>query len=181
MTIPTLGQQEKWFWALVDGSRTDWSLKRANGNQKRQQARLEAALSEMPLSEVARFNRMLRKLMREAYRWNVWGAVYVLAGGCSDDAFADFRSWLVSMGRREFKAVIKNPEHLCEIAEMPGVESVFFPGFQHAAARVFRKRSGKEIPISLELAIDIEPRGRKWASEDELRRKFPTLWRLYRD
>jgi Protein of unknown function (DUF4240) len=35
----------------------------------------------------------------ESYDWNLWGAVYLMQGGCSDDAFDYFRGWLVMQGR----------------------------------------------------------------------------------
>lgn len=182
MATPTLAQRDRWFWSIIDKSRFGWSGKMASGNQQRQQKALESILEEMPLPQVALFNRLLRRRMRDAYRWDVWGAVYVLAGGCSDDAFMDFRSWLVSMGKRAFDTVIKAPDQLWKVADLPGVESVFFTRFQHAASRVYGKRCGREIPIRLELAADVvDPRGKRWSSDDELRRKYPKLWDLYRD
>ena len=32
------------------------------------------------------------------YRWDVWGAAYLIAGVCSDDSFVDFRAGLRAQG-----------------------------------------------------------------------------------
>ena len=39
-------------------------------------------------------------LVARSYDWNLWGAAYLMKGGCSDDAFDYFRGWLVAQGRR---------------------------------------------------------------------------------
>lgn len=172
--------QDRWFWSIVEQSRVGWSVRRASGNQRRQAEALRQALEPLPPADLVRFNRILKGYMHRAYRWDLWGAAYVLAGGCSDDAFYDFRSWLISMGRRAYAAALRSPGEIWKIAESPGVECAFFLSFQNVASGLYRERQGRQIPISLALAIPLEPRGRRWASDDELRRRYRKLWSLYR-
>ena len=40
--------------------------------------------------EIVAFQRVLDELMDESYRADLWGAAYVINGGCSDDGFEDF-------------------------------------------------------------------------------------------
>ena len=45
--------------------------------------------------------------MDQAYSWPLWGAAYVINGGCSDDTFTDFRAALISRGRQAFEAQLR--------------------------------------------------------------------------
>ena len=56
-------------------------------------------------------------MLAEAYHWDLWGAAYLINGGCSDDGFEYFRRWLVLQGRDVFQAAVSNPDTLAEVAE----------------------------------------------------------------
>jgi hypothetical protein len=47
---------------------------------------LRTALRELPVEEVVAFEAAFRRYLNEAYTWDLWGAAYVIHGGCSDDA-----------------------------------------------------------------------------------------------
>lgn len=118
--------------------------------------------------------------MNIAYRWDLWGAAYIIAGGCSDDGFVDFRSWLISMGRHVFESAIENAESLADVADGPGVEDVFFEGFINIPDQVYEQLTGSEIPEHAGHSLG-EPAGSRWSSEgDDLQRRFPKLWAKYR-
>ena len=51
----------------------------------------------------------------EAHDWNLWGAAYLMKGGCSDDAFDYFRGWLVAQGRRTWERALRDPDTLAEL------------------------------------------------------------------
>ena len=46
------------------------------------------------------FTHQFRTLQARAYDWNLWAAADLALGHVSDDAFMDFRSWLISAGKR---------------------------------------------------------------------------------
>lgn len=77
---------------------------------------LVARLAKLPPAEIIDFDHWWGVLKGEAYTWDIWGAAYVLNGGCSDDSFSDFRSWLVLQGREVFQAVVSNPDSLLDHA-----------------------------------------------------------------
>src|SRR5262245_38625607 len=50
-----------------------------------------------------------------AYDWKLWGAAYLIQGGCSDDAFSDFRATLISMGRNFYERALADPDSLADV------------------------------------------------------------------
>ena len=42
--------------------------------------------------------------------WDLWGAVYVLLGGCSDDTFEYVRCWIVGRGRQAVEQACADAE-----------------------------------------------------------------------
>lgn len=75
-------------------------------------------LVELPSAEVAALAQPLWDLRAQSYRWDLWGAAYVLNGGCSDDGFEYFRGWLIAQGRAVFEVAVADPDGL---AELPAV------------------------------------------------------------
>jgi hypothetical protein len=112
----------------------------------RQGRELRALLLKLPPEEVLAFRDHVFELMNVAFRWELWGAAYLIAGGCSDDGFADFRSWLISMGCRVFEDAMVDAQSLLGPAQAPGVEDVFFEEFSALPARVYEEQTGREIP-----------------------------------
>lgn len=72
-----------------------------------------APLAEKQLLSVAEF---IEDRVEEANAWDLWGAAYVLNGGCSDDGFLYFRRWLVAQGRHRYEAAVKQPESIADWA-----------------------------------------------------------------
>ena len=101
-----------------------------------QAERMRRILSAMPVEDVLEFDRIFGELYWDAYHWDLWAAAYIIEGGCSDDGFMDFRSWLISMGREVYKAAMADAESLAEVAARPGVELTRFEGFGNIAWQV---------------------------------------------
>ncbi|HYO57969.1 DUF4240 domain-containing protein [Archangium sp.] len=168
------------FWKIIESSRRGFDPGRIDGNMEQQREELRGLLLKLPPEEIIGFRNHLLQQMDEAFHWDLWGAAYIIAGGCSDDGFADFRSWLISMGPRVFEAAASNAESLVEVADAPGVEDVFFEEFQYVPAQSYKELTGRELPAYAGHSR-VEPAGEKW-SEDEgnLERRFPKLWARYR-
>ena len=150
------------------------------GNLERQAARLRELLLELSPVEVASFADRFHEYMSAAFHWDLWGAAYVIAGGCSDDGFADFRSWLISMGQATFESARSNPESLLDVAAGPGVEDIFFEEFAYVPAQIYEEQTGRELPPYAG-ATPASPAGAPWSEEgDDLQRRFPRLWARYR-
>src|SRR3954463_8818781 len=76
---------------------------------------LTARLAKRPPAEIIDFDHWWGVLKRESYTWIVWGAAYIIGGGCSDDGFIDFRSWLILQGRDVFQKVVADPDSLADL------------------------------------------------------------------
>jgi hypothetical protein len=160
MTIDT-------FWQVIARSRSDVRRPSAVVRMDRQAKRLKELLEAMPQAGRAQFARIFSELLDAAYRWDLWAAAHVLGGGCSDDGFSDFRSWLISMGRSVFESALKDPETLTDLQADPTVEDFFFEEFQHVALQGLAGSRAVSSPR--------EPTGRKWSAA-ELPAIVPRIW-----
>jgi uncharacterized protein DUF4240 len=163
------------FWSIVKRSRQGWDATRPDGNQDKQLHELEELLSRLPSTEVAGFNGHLEDVFHAAYRWDLWNAAWLIGQGCSDDGFVDFRSWLISMGRSIYERALADPESLADIADMPGVECIFFEGFTSVPKTVYEEQTGHELDDS---PWPDKPAGQR-TPEAELPRRFPILWKKF--
>lgn len=80
--------------------------------------------------------------------WNLWGAAYVINGGCSDDCFEYFRGWLVLQGRETFERALANPDSLAVHPQLEGaaeLEEVLY-----VARTVYQAKTGKEPQVSVQ-------------------------------
>jgi hypothetical protein len=97
-------------------------------------------------SEVQSFESYFTELWQRAFRWEVWDAAYIILGGCSDDSFMDFRSVLISMGRRTYEAALSNADSLADVEIGPQWAS--YEGYQCVAPRIYREMTGNDIARS---------------------------------
>ncbi len=63
------------------------------------------------------FARHFEARYQRAYRWDLWGAAWVLLDGCSDDAFDFFRCWLIGQGREVFEGALHDPDALADLLD----------------------------------------------------------------
>jgi hypothetical protein len=164
------------FWSLMASSKAA-----SRGSFERQAKVLEQELSRLSPEEIVAFQRIFDEHFDRAYTWDLWGAAYILGGGCSDDGFMDFRSWLISMGRETYERALKDPESLADIPLGPAVEEdVFFEGLAYVASQVYEKKTGEEEMPDYERHSAEDPAGEEWDQDgDDLERRFPRLWAKY--
>ncbi|CAM5549801.1 hypothetical protein SVIOM74S_02798 [Streptomyces violarus] len=86
------------FWELVDDTR-----EAAEGDPEEQADLLVERLTQKDPDSVLDFARHFESRYNRAYRWDLWGAAWVLLDGASDDAFDFFRCWLIGQGRHVFE------------------------------------------------------------------------------
>lgn len=106
-----------------------------------------------------------------AYTWALWGAAYVMSGGCSDDSFSDFRATLISHGRDFYERSLADPDSLAELT-FEDEEDVCYEGFQYVKNDVAEEKLG-EIPNRV-VSFPDEPSGEAW-EEDSVDQLFPKL------
>ena len=97
------------FWALIKLTRRAETRAHAEA--------LSHELATRPVETIHLFDRRWAEAQRAAYRWDVWNAAYLIGGGCSDDGFMDFRSWLILQGRGVYHATLNDPDSLADVME----------------------------------------------------------------
>ena len=152
------------FWQLIEDSREN-----AGGDPEAQAEELTDLLSDLPADEIVAFDRLLHELLAAAYRWDLWGAAYIINGGCSDDGFEYFRAWLVAQGERTYREALADPETLVDRAEPDATNA---ESLLYAAGDAYRVETGRDLPASPSHLG--EPTGDRW-HEDDLTRLFPKL------
>jgi hypothetical protein len=151
------------FWKVVDAASGAGDPAEAVRDQ----------LERLSPRQVAAFHRHLAAMLRKAYRWDLWGAAYLMAGGCSDDGFRDFRAALVASGRSAFERALEDPDTLAELGDLQGDEA-----FAEIAQDGYEALGRGELPAA---RPERRPAGRRWDFDDaeEQRRRHPRLWRIH--
>ena len=139
---------------------------------------LTQRLSRLDAAAVLAFNRHQTQCFMEAYSWDLWGAAYLIDGGCSDDGFMDFRFGLMARGRQVFEAAVRQPDTLAQVMADESDEA-YIPNedMGHVADRAYRALTGQDLP-PLGLFWPEQPHGTEWDFDDEAmcRAKLPALW-----
>ena len=112
--------------------------------------------------------KIVQSRLTDAFREEIWALAYLLQDGCSDDAFEDFRNWMVLRGKATFDEILAAPDsfdpHFAEGRDF-GAAGGLLSAFENA----YLTRSGK--PLTL-------PRGKRpKINPDEMRfaELLPTL------
>ncbi len=159
------------FWEIVHKS-----FKKAKGDYENQLEALASALQKLSPLDILLFNNKFRQLRGLAYRWDIWGAAYIVNGGCGDDSFLDFRGWIIAQGKDFYNNTLTNPETLAAINN-ERIE-VDWEGIGYIAPTVFEEKTGVKLPNGF--IENQQILGEEWDEEgDGLQRRFPKLWAKY--
>ncbi|AXQ30418.1 DUF4240 domain-containing protein [Solimonas sp. K1W22B-7] len=158
------------FWKIIDASRRD-----AEDDPEEQLETLRERLSSLEPAEIVSFDRILSEYHGRADTWDLWGAAYIIGGGCSDDGFMDFRGWLISRGEKAYEAALADPESLVKVVKEHDGECQI-EGYQYVASEVWEEKTGKtsdDFP-SHDLPMRTGTSGTPW-EESDLDERFPKL------
>jgi hypothetical protein len=139
---------------------------------------LEEALQDSSPEEIVDYATHFERLLRLSYTNDLWGAAYIINGGCSDDGFEYFRGWLIGMGREAFEEALEDPDSLIEVA-VPDVEC---EDILYAHTAVYEDLTGEEMP---ELDLDDEEPPDddedEWDFDDdaEMKKRYPQLFKKF--
>lgn len=159
------------FWSVIADAgaapRAD-SATVVDGVRERLAASKPAAISA--------FQDALDDAMEASYGTELWGAAYLLFGGCSDDGFEYFRGWLLTRGEQTFTAAISDPDGT--LAELPDDAMAADGGesedILYVAARAYQDRTGQPMPRTRpplrDIEFDFDPDDRA-----EMARRYPRL------
>lgn len=171
--------EEADFWNIIDSSRQRaGELDRNPGEDfiDLHERTLAEALRHLPPAEIFAFSERFWYYHGMAYRWDLWAAAYWLHGGCGDDGFIDFRSNLLSLGRKLFFQVLDDPDSLASIVDRNDTPYMQAEGFQFIPSRVYKEVAGEEMPEG-ESYGPADPIGEHIDQDDDevMRRHFPKI------
>ncbi|MFG3016407.1 DUF4240 domain-containing protein [Streptomyces cinerochromogenes] len=166
------------FWELIDSSR-----EAAEGDPEEQADALLDRLLQLDPELVLDFARHFEARYNRAYRWDLWGAAWLLLDGCSDDAFDFFRCWLIGQGREVFEGALHEPDALAGLlAEFD--EEIDGDGEElgYAADEAYEQLTGTVAPDLGIAPAPAEPEGTPLDLEDDraLAQRYPRLWERFR-
>lgn len=155
------------FWNVID---------RVKGSP-RPEAAIAEELGKLAPEEIASYQEHFDSLFAEANTWDLWGAAYLIEGGCSDDGFTDFRYGLISRGRQVFESALADPDSLAGVARPQQISD---EAFGYAAMKVYEEKTDSEMPRDTP-ADSFEPKGEEWDFEDldECASRLPALTAKY--
>jgi hypothetical protein len=138
---------------------------------------IEERLAKLDPAEIISYQAHFSAAFIQAYQWKLWGAAYIIDGGCSDDGFIDFRYGLIARGRGVFEAALLDPDSLVNIADDSDEGYIPNEDFGYVARQVYEKKTGKEMP-SIETIHPLNPSDDDWDFDDEElnAQKLPKLW-----
>lgn len=111
---------ESQFWELV--SRTS-----PTQNQTDLAETLKQKLEPLSNQELRDFDKIFGQQMRRSYSWTVWGAAYIITGCDSEYAFAEFRCFLISLGKDWYDKVVESPDELGNLTQWPEKDGYAYP------------------------------------------------------
>ena len=164
------------FWSLIDEARATRNTAKT----------LERLLTCIPAVEILAFEGWFQAYYSAVSRQDLWAAVYLIRGGCSDDAFDYFRAWLIGQGASTLLAAVRDPETLagCVGDDDPRDEALL-----GVARKAHDQLVGttmpddhivREVPNLPNWPADRIPVGLRW-TEAFLREQFPKLYARYEE
>jgi Protein of unknown function (DUF4240) len=142
-------------------------------------AQLKAILRTFDLERLKGAAVAYIKLSRAAYNWKLWGAAYVINGGCSDDGLDYFIGWLIGHGQEVYDNALANPDWLAGILTADDADSAECEDMLAAAGQAY-----KELTGSYDMGLDVFPLpalGPGWDFDDEaeMRKRYPRLCAMF--
>ncbi|MEJ3746629.1 DUF4240 domain-containing protein [Actinomycetes bacterium KLBMP 9797] len=166
------------FWALIDRARQDAT------SPIEVAGHVTTALAARDVAEITGCDRHIRRVLDASYRVDLWGAAYLVNGGCSAEGFDHFRGWLMTQGRQAFARAVTDPDTL---AELPAVRRAAVTGEEFECAAMLDvaraahlKVAGIELPKEAPRQPDLNDFW-DFDDEDEVHRRLPRLATLFQE
>ena len=160
---------EEDFWKLIDKSRTA-----SNNNYQTQISSLKTILLTLEPADIEKFDNTFTALLAASYDYKLWGASYVINGGCSDDCFDYFRQYLIGHGKEKFYQTIKDPESCA--SWIKSEEEDNWEGLQYPAMEAYKQKTGKEIPKTYQPKFELKG---KPFDEETVMKQYPKLAKMF--
>jgi len=163
------------FWRIVDAAKLE------SGGICQQQVEVTVQkLSQLEPAEIVAFDELMVRLFKDAYRWDLWGAAYLINEGCSDSGFYGFRAWLITQGRQVYEAALRDPDSLADhhdVLRLAEFEVLECEDFLSATDMAYEKVTGQLPSFEYDRPRAVL-QGKTWEFDDdrEMQRRYPRLW-----
>ncbi|PWI43329.1 DUF4240 domain-containing protein [Streptomyces sp. ICBB 8177] len=163
------------FWEIVDRARQD-----ADGDPEEHADLVVERLTQLDPDAVLDFARHFDSRVNRAYTWELWGAAALLLGDPGEDAFEDFRCWLVGQGRHVYEGAVHHPDDLASLVDFETGTDGDGEELGYAADEAYEQLTGVRLP-DLGMRPPSEPAGEPLdlTDADAVRERYPTLWERY--
>jgi uncharacterized protein DUF4240 len=169
------------FWQIIARAA------RSDHDPEAHKEALHTTLRELPLEEIIAFEMAFERHRNDAYTFDLLGAAYVIHSGCSNDAFDDFVSWLISRGRKVYEAALADPDSLALLDARLGPHGEWqFEEIAYVAGQVFEEKGGEGHVMD---HFDVvAPMFGSWSpgepfeedNAEHLARRYPKLWQRFK-
>ena len=160
---------EKEFWSIVDAA-----CRSAGTDAEARVGALSHELSPLDTLALQGFQDRYDEMIHRSNRWDLWGAAYLMNGGCSDDGFRYFCDWLISEGRATFELALSDPDSL---ADLPRQDYFELESYAYVVLELFEAKGAGELVRHFGNELTM-PAGEEW-SEDDLPALYPRLAARY--
>jgi hypothetical protein len=159
------------FWKIIDDARTNAT------DDEDFLTRIDSCIRVLEPAELLEFQRHFKKMHTESYSWNLWGAAYLMNGGCSDDGFDYFRAWLLAQGRDTFEKALADPDTLAALENPEGE----LEEFMYLAPQAYEDKTREQMPDSVFQVATRPKLGEGWDFDDdaEMKDRYPKLFAKY--
>ena len=160
------------FWRLIEEAKL-----KSSGECEAQTDALQASLLLLSPDEIIGFDKIFCTCRNAAYRWDLWGAAYLINGGCSDDGFEYFCRWLIGQRQAVFESALAGPESLAGSITgnvIWGDAELECEDIGYAAREAYQQKIGQEMPFDPVDNLPSEPAGVQW-TEENLEQLFPKI------
>ncbi|MFE6053815.1 DUF4240 domain-containing protein [Kitasatospora sp. NPDC056446] len=166
------------FWQIIDDTRDA-----ADGDPDEQADRLVERLVRLTPDDVIDFARLFEARFQRAYRYDLWGAAYLLLDGASEDTFDYFRCWLIAQGREVFEGGLAEPDDLTDLLpEFDEEEDGEAEDLGFAADEAYEQLTGLPLPeVGGQQGGRPEGAALDFDDPDVMAKRFPKLWERYGD
>lgn len=154
------------IWKLIENA--------GSGREPYEQTEsIQADLAERSPEDIVDFERHMAALQASSYTWELWGAAYLINGGCSDDGFDYFRGWLIAQGQSVFEKALADPDSLADLPDLD--EDVECEEILYVARSAYEAVTQNEIPS---VPINLPDLGEGWDFDDdaEMKSRYPKLF-----
>lgn len=153
------------LWRLVDASNS-------SAGPLASVALFRQQLLKLPADDIVKVDQDFNRQLARAYSWQVWGAAYLINGGCSDDCFEYFRAWLIMQGRAVFEATLHDPDSLAGYVRL--TEPAELEDALYVARDAYRQVTGNELDSAFVKDPDLGP-GWDFDDKAQMKKRYPRL------